>query len=238
MMACTREYHRDVNPRLPASIKVLGLLLSCAVGSISSQAQVNGPPTSVTSQGFGGRAVNGPPSSVTSLGPRGYSPAPRFSTAPVPSNRDHHNGTHRRANNYGYPLLYAVPVPYGSEPLPEDENAANVDPNDQGGPTVFDRRGSGEKSYIPPVRETASSYAPERRDDAVVPETQPDPTLLVFKDGRKLEVGNYAIVGVTLFDLTPGHSRRIALAELDLEATRNQNEDRGVVFQLPALRAN
>ena len=57
--------------------------------------------------------------------------------------------------------------------------------------------------------------------------------LLVFKDGRKLEVGNYAIVGATLFDLTPGHTRKIALADLDLEATRQQNDDRGVAFQLP-----
>jgi hypothetical protein len=57
--------------------------------------------------------------------------------------------------------------------------------------------------------------------------------LLVFKDGRKLEVGNYAIVGATLFDLTPGHPRKIALADLDLEATRRQNDDRGVTFELP-----
>jgi hypothetical protein len=57
--------------------------------------------------------------------------------------------------------------------------------------------------------------------------------LLVFKDGRKLEVGNYAIVGATLFDLTPGHTRKVALADLDLEATRQQNDDRGVAFQLP-----
>ncbi len=57
--------------------------------------------------------------------------------------------------------------------------------------------------------------------------------LLVFKDGHKLEVGNYAIVGPTLFDLTPGHPRRVAFADLDLEATRQQNDDRGVTFQLP-----
>jgi hypothetical protein len=36
-----------------------------------------------------------------------------------------------------------------------------------------------------------------------------------------------------LFDLTPGHARRVALADLDLEATRKQNDDRGVTFQLP-----
>jgi hypothetical protein len=54
-----------------------------------------------------------------------------------------------------------------------------------------------------------------------------------------LELGNYAIIGSTLFDLTPGHPRRVALAELDLEATRKENDDRGVVFQPPpASQAN
>jgi hypothetical protein len=59
------------------------------------------------------------------------------------------------------------------------------------------------------------------------------PTTLVFKDGHQIEVGNYAIVSQTLYDLTPGRPRRIALADLDLSATEKQNDDHGVVFQLP-----
>jgi hypothetical protein len=46
-------------------------------------------------------------------------------------------------------------------------------------------------------------------------------------------VGNYAIVGATLFDLNPGHSRKIALADLDVESTQKENDDHGVSFQLP-----
>ncbi len=69
--------------------------------------------------------------------------------------------------------------------------------------------------------------------DPPAPATAPEPTLLVFKDGHQLEVGNYAIVGNTLFDLTPGHVRKVALADLDLDATRKQNDDHGVTFQLP-----
>jgi len=34
--------------------------------------------------------------------------------------------------------------------------------------------------------------------------------------------------------LTPGHSRRVALADLNLDSTRQQNEENGIVFQLPA----
>jgi len=58
--------------------------------------------------------------------------------------------------------------------------------------------------------------------------------MLVFKDGHSLEIGNYAIVGATLFDLTPGHPRRIPLADLDLDTTKKQNDDRGVNFEIPS----
>jgi len=51
--------------------------------------------------------------------------------------------------------------------------------------------------------------------------------------GHQLEVQNYAVIGDLLYDLTPGHRRKVALAELDLTATATQNDDRGVVFQLP-----
>jgi len=37
-----------------------------------------------------------------------------------------------------------------------------------------------------------------------------------------------------LYDLTPGHRVKIALADLDLTATSKQNDDRGIDFQLPA----
>ena len=60
------------------------------------------------------------------------------------------------------------------------------------------------------------------------------PTTLIFKDGHQLELENYAVVSQTLYDLTPGHSRKIALADLDLPATQRQNDDRGVTFQLPS----
>jgi hypothetical protein len=65
------------------------------------------------------------------------------------------------------------------------------------------------------------------------PAPAPEPTVLIYKDGHQMEVGNYAIVGATLFDLTPGHPRRVALAELDLPATQKLNDDHGVNFQLP-----
>jgi hypothetical protein len=144
---------------------------------------------------------------------------------------------HHRNHDWEFapPLVYAVPVPYAIEPGVADDSAdSSADDEYQGGPTIFDRRGSGASSYVPPVRDVPTPHSAANADASVADPGPPqEPTLLVFKDGRKLEVGNYAIVGATLFDLTPGHTRKVALADLDLEATRQQNDDRGVAFQLP-----
>ena len=44
---------------------------------------------------------------------------------------------------------------------------------------------------------------------------------------------NYAIVGSTLYDLSGGKRRKIPLADLDLKVTAQQNDDRGVDFEVP-----
>jgi hypothetical protein len=48
-----------------------------------------------------------------------------------------------------------------------------------------------------------------------------------------LEVRNYAIVGDQLVNFSGGGPRKIALSELDLQATSSANEDRLVNFRLP-----
>ena len=45
---------------------------------------------------------------------------------------------------------------------------------------------------------------------------------------------NDAIVGETLYDLSDGRAKKVALAELDLSATEKQNDERGVDFRVPA----
>jgi hypothetical protein len=126
-----------------------------------------------------------------------------------------------------------VPVPYAvdaSDTGVNDNNTEDDDADYQGGPTIFDRRGSGPGSYIPPSYE-GPAHPQAEQDSSDSPQI---PTTLIFKDGHQLEIQNYAVVGQTLYDLTPGHSRKIALADLDLPATQKQNDDRGVTFQLPS----
>jgi hypothetical protein len=246
------EYDVSVHRLLPATVAVFALFALPAFLTSSAQAQVNGTPASVTSPGFGGRAINGPPASVTSpgfggnvingprasvssVGPRGYAPGDGY--------------VHHRHHNfvpYTPPVAYFVPLPYAVDMGAADEEAnpnapadeaAEGDQNDQGGPTVFDRRGAGASSYVPPVppmREAAPAHPAQNAEEAAAAAPEPlEPTTLVFKDGHKLEVSNYAIIGPTLFDMTPGHARKVALKELDLEATRRENDERGVTFQLP-----
>ncbi|MFZ0734458.1 MAG: hypothetical protein WAM79_19210 [Candidatus Sulfotelmatobacter sp.] len=238
-MTCAEEYHSSVRH----SVLFLSLFALTLFLVPRSNAQVNGAPSSVTSPGFGGRAINGPPASVTSLGSRGYAPNPhvRFSTS-APGRIRNRDGNRQR-HHYGEfnpPLMYAVPVPYAVDNgAPNDDEGyydngdPDNDPNYQGGPTIFDRRGEGARSYIPPVNDASSNLSQDSASDTEPTPEPVDPTVLVFKDGHQMEVNNYAIVGATLFDLTPGHVRKIALADLNLDATRKQNDDRGVLFQLP-----
>jgi hypothetical protein len=249
-MAFSMGYHISVEHSIPASVALFGLLVVPAIFVSNGHAQINGAPASVTSPGFGGRAINGPPASATSVGPQGYAPSSREFQNGEFHNGESHNGekhrqqrpgdrTHHRDGNSS--VFYAVPVPYAADLNGTNDEAdpnadPSQDPNDQGGPTIFDRRGSGAASYVPPVKNVPTPHSTQLAD-ASDPDPQPDPpqepVVLVFKDGHKVDVGNYAIQGKTLFDLTTGRVHKIALADLDLEATRKQNEDRGITFEIP-----
>jgi len=119
--------------------------------------------------------------------------------------------------------------------MAEDAGYEDEEPDDQGGPTIFDRRGRGDRAYVPPPSDAVRAQLDARTEGTAqiaAPEGPPRQPPWFFKDGRRLEVGNYAIVGAKMFDLTPGHARKIALADVDLEAT--QKGERGSWRQLPA----
>jgi TolA-binding protein len=58
-------------------------------------------------------------------------------------------------------------------------------------------------------------------------------TVIVFRDGHRTEVRNYAIIGSTLWVYSEDDSKKIPLEQIDLPATKNANTERGVSFQLP-----
>jgi hypothetical protein len=246
------EYHSSVRHGIQASVALSGLLLALplvCIGQVQPPVSVPSPTGSVRPFTGAVRPMTGPVQPPTSavpgrgvIGSGGYIPNSRVTFSGSKPGRDKDQRHHHRdqfVGQYGaYPLVpYAVAIPYALDDANQADDADSSDDADyQGGPTVFDRRGSGEDSYVPPVDKVPTPHAGGTADASMSTDEAPQvQTLLVFKDGHKLEVGNYAIVGDTLFDLTPGHTRRVALAALDLDATRQQNDDRGVVFQLPAF---
>lgn len=59
-------------------------------------------------------------------------------------------------------------------------------------------------------------------------------TVLVFRDGHKSEVQDYAILGKTLWVFAGQTIKRVPLADLDLNGTIKLNDDRGVDFISPS----
>jgi hypothetical protein len=238
------EYPIPVKPSvrrsIPAAPVLLGILLFPVLFVSLSPAQHESASaaSSSSSHSSGGSAP-----SVSSVGHNGYagtnccisSSAPHSnhgSSASNGSNRHSHRHHTGQGDSY-YGFIYEVPYAVDANSTDTDTDADDDDEY-QGGPTIFDRRGSGADSYVPPTYE-GPAHAPQY--DAVQSENPPEPpqppTTLVFKDGHQLEIENYAIVSQTLYDLTPGHPRKIALTDLDLPSTQKQNDDHGVTFDLP-----
>ena len=80
----------------------------------------------------------------------------------------------------------------------------------------------------------ASSSASSSPDRASGNETNEpgQASVLVFRDQRREEVHNYAIVGQTLWIFSPQRTEKIPLAEIDVAASAKANQDRGVEFHI------
>jgi hypothetical protein len=250
-MVMELEYDCLVRRLIPATVAAFAVGLLSLFLPPMIQAQVNGVPPSVTSPGFGGHFNSAPgvPASVTSPGPNGFRPTNPFFTEPVccinplfPINSNPPLFPRHRHHGAFFPgavPVYTVPSTPVIIVQPGVDDSMEEDYN--GGPTIFDRRGSGQSSRLAEGRSwergrsnpPATEPTPEPSAAATSVADQPE-TVLVFKDGHQVEVANYAIVGSTLYDLTEGHRHKIALSELNLDATAQLNEDRGIDFQLPA----
>jgi hypothetical protein len=236
--------------------RILTLLAVCAVLlTVPAFTQVHGVPPSVTSIthfGPGPFHPNAPAPSVTSLGPNGFAPphAGRIFGA-VPR--------HGR----GFPIFVPLYTPYlqpfwypmwsdsGEYDMNYDPNsdaAANMLQQQQMPPTSALDRGPttayagpetsryGDHYFDSRERAAEAEPAPAPAPAGPNPESavQPQPTtVLVFRDGHKLEVHNYAIQGDMLYNLSEEGPRKIALADLDVDATVRANDDRGVQFSIP-----
>jgi hypothetical protein len=255
------SYVKRLNSATGAALAlVLGALVLLAFTPAPAVAQINGVPASVTSPNFGGHVNStlGVPASITSLGPNGFQPKnpffnepaccinPLFPLFPMNPNPPLFQRHHHHQRGQFFPtggavyVPYAVPVVVEPDPGAAEANREPEEDDERGGPTIFDRRGSGQAApYHADAYPERSSRAQAETEPAPAAKSEETPvadqpqTLLVFKDGHQLEVQNYAVVGDTLFDLTPGRHHKIPVADLDLTATAKQNDDRGIDFRLP-----
>lgn len=219
-------------------IAVFSLVLVSTAG-----AQIHGVPASVSSFGFGGNFSSSPgvAASVTSLGPNGFGNSPAvFGNCCFPGfhfggHSSGFSGRHHGPRTVFFPVQAYYP-PYTQVIVVQPESA------------VYEDEASEDDVPLMHANRLARSHRVRQRIVEPEPEAEPQPavaapaaepvvaqpsTVLVFQDGHRSEIQNYAIVGDTLFDLAGNRAHKIPLVDLDLPATQRANSDRGVDFQLP-----
>ena len=158
--------------------------------------------------------------------------------------------------SYGYPYLYPYTVyPYYGLGLQSDFVYSDAAVPTYDAPAYMADHDTGVQNdlyrlqaELDQVRQQQAAQA-ERQQYAMntptdtprpIPATRPrqetpaPPTVLIFRDGHQAEVHNYAVVGQVLWIFSEERAHKVALADLDLDATRKANEERGVEFAVQA----
>ncbi len=246
-MRATRQSVRQ-RPREESRHRFPAVAALVLTSALTSAAQMSGgPPTTTT---VGGHFLAPPPSATSTAARHTPNAAPSVTSIPNFGHQNghgayyngHYSGGHR---NGGW--AYAVPYYYY---YPADNSAYGYDyvGGGDGGPDLYSGPPLGPNDQAmhmlaeqPPVRvygddppEYQAYATPAPRPSAPPVEIKPgDPTVLVFSNGKRQEVTNYAIMGDTLYVFDEGR-KKIALTDLNIPATVKANEDRGMEFKVPA----
>jgi ribosomal 50S subunit-associated protein YjgA (DUF615 family) len=123
---------------------------------------------------------------------------------------------------YSYPAFYPQTQVYAASGEQQNELAEEV-------------RELGQEIQQLREEQISRQALAERRAPAPQSRTEEKvaPMTLIFRNGQREEVQNYAVVGKTLWIFTEQRARKLPLSELDLEATRKVNEERRGVEFLP-----
>jgi hypothetical protein len=62
------------------------------------------------------------------------------------------------------------------------------------------------------------------------PDSNMPSRILVFRNGQREEIQNYAVIGDTLWILTAQRARKIPVSDLDMKTTTKENGERGLEF--------
>jgi hypothetical protein len=81
---------------------------------------------------------------------------------------------------------------------------------------------------------TQSSQAATTQARPAVKPSGSTPAVLVFRDGRRMEVSGYVIGDDKIWVIQNGNPVGFSLSDLNLEATRKENLKRGIDFTIPS----
>jgi hypothetical protein len=139
---------------------------------------------------------------------------------------------------YGYPGYYYADYSYAPDAYGSYDRSSAYYELSRDLAAELDRLSDEVERLREEQQETSSPRVPTERERLSHPQgaEKPDPgepTILVFQDQHRQDVHNYAIVGQTLWIFTEQRARKVPVSDLDLEATRNANEEHGVEFRVP-----
>lgn len=129
-----------------------------------------------------------------------------------------------------YPLIpdQAPPLAYDPESMPVSAPPPSV------GMEIHRLRS--EVDELKQQRE-AERFAPppEPAEQGAVAEPEEPPTIVILRDGRRLQVRNYAVMGRVFWDFSARPAKQVPIADIDVAASQRANEAQGIEF--PHLQA-
>jgi hypothetical protein len=237
--------------RLAAISALLALALQAPAQMFS-----HGAPASALSPTADGRE-HGIPAGATSPTPRPFGVNPPLRPIFI-----HRRPLHRHPVVVPVPIYYPIYGPgydygYPSVADPQTDQSAELaasETRDDNGASVASSEEALRMAYLQGARDAlaqqreqlSSKPAPAKRDAPsddkparrASPDSKPEAddspaTIFIFKDGRKIETRNYAVMGTTLYDLSGPGVKKVQLTDLDTAATIKANDDRGITVKLP-----
>src|SRR5437867_5027082 len=136
--------------------------------------------------------------------------------------------------SYGYPAYYYADYSYAPDRYSAYDRSLAYEQSRELAAEIDRLRDEVERLREEQQARYAAPPAPTPATPRPAEKSEPsEPTILVFQDKHVQKVHNYAIVGQTLWIFTEQRAHKLPLSSLDIEATRNANEDHGVEFRVP-----
>jgi hypothetical protein len=156
-------------------------------------------------------------------------------------NRPYNLGSGHRRYPYGYMPYYVAAYPYlyfGDSGLSTPPESYGPPPQQQDQPNndlAMELDSIHQELAVLQQRQAPPPYGMAPADAGPLVEQAPSkpldpPLVLVFRDGTRTEIRDFAVVGQTFWDLSVRPIRKFPVSQLNLDASIKANEDRGVDF--------